>query len=216
MKHSFWAERWHGGQIGFHLEEVNSNLPRYWSDLGLGAGCVLVPLCGKSHDLDWLAEQGHRVRGVEFVDAAVAAFFDERGLVPAVERRSGTPIYHATPIELAVGDFFAIDPSVFEPCDAVYDRAALVAIAPDERRRYVEKLHRLTAPGARLMLVNFVHDVGSGPPFSIPDTELLPLCEGLFRIEKRAERDVLQAEPRFRERGATFMLEQVWLGTRVD
>ena len=42
------------------------------SALGLAKGAaVLVPLCGKSLDLVWLAEQGHAVIGVELAEAFV-------------------------------------------------------------------------------------------------------------------------------------------------
>jgi thiopurine S-methyltransferase len=41
---------------------------------------VLVPLCGKSHRLLWLAHQGHAVVGVELSEKAVQDFFSEASL----------------------------------------------------------------------------------------------------------------------------------------
>ena len=74
MHEAFWQDRWARSQIGFHQEKVNGYLRRHWSALGLPAqATVLVPLCGKSLDLAWLAEQGHAVIGVELAERAVLA-----------------------------------------------------------------------------------------------------------------------------------------------
>ena len=62
MDEQFWQARWAENQIGFHQRETNPYLERYWLRLQLPAGCkVLVPLCGKTLDMLWLAGQGHRV-----------------------------------------------------------------------------------------------------------------------------------------------------------
>ena len=63
MKPEFWKERWVRGEIGFHQAEVEPGLVTHLG--GLAPTRVLVPLCGKSLDLAWLATQGHQVVGVE-------------------------------------------------------------------------------------------------------------------------------------------------------
>lgn len=69
MQADFWQARWQRNEIGFHLSEVNPYLLRHWPTLGLSADSrVLVPLCGKSLDLSWLAGQGHAVLGVELAE----------------------------------------------------------------------------------------------------------------------------------------------------
>ena len=213
MERSFWSARWEGGRIGFHLEDVNPNLEQHWPGLTNGdVGRVLVPLCGKSNDLQWLAERGHLVEGVEFIPEAVESFFSERGLSPERGTVGSLPSFAKDGLRLIVGDFFQLSSDALPSCAWVYDRAALVAISPDRRREYLEQVHRLTQPGAGLMLVNFVHDIGSGPPFSIPSEELLRLADSLFELELQAERDIL--DERFASRGATSLVEQVWYGRR--
>ncbi|MGD8547546.1 MAG: thiopurine S-methyltransferase, partial [Thiohalophilus sp.] len=72
MEPDFWHERWENNLIGFHSNEVNPYLRTHWSKLSLEpAARVLVPLCGKSLDLIWLAEQGYQVVGVELSPIAV-------------------------------------------------------------------------------------------------------------------------------------------------
>src|SRR6185503_16503780 len=63
MHREFWINRWNENQIGFHVKGVNPLLTRFWPS---ARGRVLVPLCGKSEDLRWLAERRHEVVGVEF------------------------------------------------------------------------------------------------------------------------------------------------------
>ncbi|KAM7294403.1 thiopurine S-methyltransferase [Ixodes scapularis] len=41
---------------------------------------VFVPLCGKAVELKWFYDKGHRVVGVEVVEAPVREFFDENAL----------------------------------------------------------------------------------------------------------------------------------------
>lgn len=52
MKKDFWLERWERKEIGFHQDEVNAHLRKYWQELHLVTDSkVFVPLCGKSSDM---------------------------------------------------------------------------------------------------------------------------------------------------------------------
>ncbi len=83
MDPAFWQERWKNQDIGFHQPEFHALLQKYWSRLDLRPGSpVFVPLCGKSLDMVWLAQQGHRVIGAELSELAIDDFFAERGLDP--------------------------------------------------------------------------------------------------------------------------------------
>jgi thiopurine S-methyltransferase len=93
MDAAFWQARWDTGQIGFHEGRPNRYLTEFVDTLGEGRR-VLVPLCGKTVDLAYLAERGHQVVGVELVEAAVIGFFAERELTRpsrTVARPGGTP-----------------------------------------------------------------------------------------------------------------------------
>ena len=74
-----WRQRWQEGRIGFHLEETHPALLKYWPTLGVPSGAkVLVPLCGKSLDMRWLADQGHPVLGIELAPEAIEQFLAQR------------------------------------------------------------------------------------------------------------------------------------------
>jgi len=110
MQPEFWHKKWESNQIGFHQPEVNPYLQRHWPDLAIPAQArVLVPLCGKSLDLLWLAGRGHRVLGVELSEKAVEDFFREQQLQPQVSEQGDFKVYRADAIELWCGDFFFAD-----------------------------------------------------------------------------------------------------------
>lgn len=90
MQADFWHARWANNQIGFHLDEINPYLMRHLSRLRLQAGeRILVPLCGKTLDLAWLAAQGLEVLGVELSEKAVSDFFEEHDLRPEIDQLGG-------------------------------------------------------------------------------------------------------------------------------
>ena len=109
MDTDFWLERWRQGQTGFHMKKTTPLLAKYWPALGVPRGSrVLVPLCGKSLDMIWLAGQGHRVMGVELSSLAVEQFFAENQLTPKVSAAPAGTLYSAGDIEILCGDIFAL------------------------------------------------------------------------------------------------------------
>lgn len=220
MEQSFWRERWDDGRIGFHEAEGSALLREHWPALlkrlrsrGVDTHSrVLVPLCGKTNDLTWLRQIGHEVVGVEFVESAAVAYFSELGLSPRRLERGGAVCYEHGGVAIWVADFLELTPEHVGKFDLVYDRAALVALAPDQRQRYIERLTLLSNPGAGLFLISFEHDFDGGPPFSAAG--VADWMAPAFDLERRVARDVLEAEPRFKERGASYMIEIAWFGTR--
>lgn len=133
-------------QIGFHLEDVNPLLIRFWSDLApKRSQKVLVPLCGKSEDLIWLANQHDSVQGVELSQIAVRSFFAEHFYTPTVTRLNAQhELYQFDELTLFTGDFFT---APVESVDLVYDRAALVALPEEMRAEYAQRVLQLLKPG---------------------------------------------------------------------
>ena len=75
MKTDFWKEKWKAGEIGFHRDAYNPNLLKWWHRVEAEKhDVVLVPLCGKTLDLRWLAGGNHAVIGAEVSSVAVNAF----------------------------------------------------------------------------------------------------------------------------------------------
>ncbi len=213
MQREFWLERWQLNQIGFHSEDINPYLPRFWPDFKLAADSrVLVPLCGKSKDMLWLKNQGHAVAGVELSPLAVEAFFAENRL--KVNKTSQAPftVSQAEAIRLYCGDFFDLRPAQLDGIDAVFDRAALVALPPALRKNYVNQLRSLLKPGVKILLVAFDYDQDEmpGPPFCVPAQEIEALYGEWCAVTLLCTQDITAQEPKFRERGLSSLREQVY------
>lgn len=217
MEPEFWLQRWRRGEIGFHLDQPNPRLVAHWSALALPAAArVLVPLCGKSRDLAWLAERGHHVIGVELSSIAVTDFFREQLApshpLPGPSRWGNFDRYRTGNLEILCGDCFDLERSLVGPLGAVYDRAALVALPEPLRQRYVRLLTELLPSGAQMLLVTFDYPQAemAGPPFSVGPNAVQALYGAHFAIELLASADILDAEPRFRQRGLRRLHEHVF------
>ena len=174
MEESFWQERWRESRIGFHEGEANSLLSRHFETLTLAKGStVLVPLCGKSFDLEWIAAAGHQVIGVEFNQGAVEEVFQRNDLTPEIVRINGLTRFSAAALTLYVGDFFDLTADLLPPIHAIYDRAALVALPKQMRAQYARHLVSVTG-GAPQLLISFDYpqETMQGPPFSVPEAEV--------------------------------------------
>ncbi|MEN4828713.1 thiopurine S-methyltransferase [Pseudomonas sp. P39-UII1] len=212
MEPAFWHRKWADNQIGFHQAEASPYLQRYWPALGLAVGSrVLVPLCGKSLDLAWLAGQGHRVLGVELSRRAVEDFFLEHGLAAQVSQHGAFEVWRSGDVELWCGDVFALQAEDVADCAGLYDRAALIALPAPMRERYKAMLTTLMPVGGKGMLVTLDYDQAllAGPPFSVGDAEVSQGFAG-WRIEALEANELIDESPKFQQAGITSLLERVY------
>ncbi|MDZ7789880.1 MAG: thiopurine S-methyltransferase [Xanthomonadales bacterium] len=215
MESNFWHERWQRGEIGFHRSDIHWALERHWAAIAQGrSGAVLVPLCGKSLDMRWLARRGHQVVGIELSGQAVQAFYEEWGKQPTSLQAGRLERWQADGVVLYEGDFFDYRPEA--PFELFYDRAALVALPPNMRTDYLDHLRSLLASRAQGLLVTFEYDPSQmdGPPFSVPEAELHAHPGLAFELIER--RDTLGGHPRFAERGLTALHECAWRVGIID
>ncbi|WP_110950814.1 thiopurine S-methyltransferase [Pseudomonas bohemica] len=213
MEPRFWHERWAINQIGFNQSEVNPYLVKLWPELAVKPReRVFVPLCGKTIDMRWLLLQGLHVVGAELSEIAVAAWFSEGGLTPEIEERGPFKVYRHGECEIWCGDFFALKARDIGECTAFYDRAAMIAMPAEMRWRYVEQLNRLMAEDSRGLLITLDYDQSqvAGPPFSVDEDEVLQLLSPQWRLNSVGEWDVLEKSAKFKQAGATRLMEYAY------
>ena len=216
MQKDYWLERWERGDTGFQQDEINPYLRQYWPELNPARGGeVFVPLCGKSRDMRWLREQGHSVLGVELSAVAVQAFFDENDYIPHRVPHEKFDAWEADGIRILHGDFFALVSNDLRNVAAVYDRASLIALPPEMRERYASHMLDVLPPSTPILLVtlDYPHLEMSGPPFPVFPDEVAALYGKNKEIRLLAQMDVLDQNPRFRERGLTRLRESIFLLT---
>lgn len=210
MEAEFWHSKWATNVIGFHLDETNAALINYWHHVQpKREDKVLVPLCGKSLDLDWLAQKHDSVIGIELSDIAVKAFFAEQLYTPLVTQLSNHHVmYEFDELTLYSGDFFT---APLEPVELVYDRAALVALPESMRQEYVEKVLSNLKPGGRMLLVTLDYDQQelAGPPFSVPAVDVNALFSEC-KVTHLYRDDADESHPRIKK-GLSRFAEEVWL-----
>ena len=205
-----WLDRWENGRTGWHEADGNAGLRAHWPKC---SGRVLVPLCGKTPDILWLAERGHEVVGVELSEIAIREFFAEQALDFEIERSGDLDRYSATglPVTIYCGDYFTFESA---PFDGLYDRGALVAVDPVIRQKYVDFTRALLKPDACSLIVTLEYDqdIVQGPPFSVQAEELSTYWSDLERVSEQDDIDT--CPPKFLTAGLTDIKEVVWRSAR--
>lgn len=192
MDPKFWHSRWQAGQIGFHEGRVNRMLAAHIGALNLADGARLfLPLCGKAFDIHWLLSEGYRVAGIELSEIAVRELFNEMGVTPEVSQAGPLKLFAGQGADIFVGDIFALTADILGPVDAIYDRAALVALPEDIRGQYAAHVARITGTAPQL-LVTFQYDqtLMDGPPFSLTEAEVRTHYGVAYQISVLADEDV--------------------------
>lgn len=192
MDPEFWHSRWQAGQIGFHEGRVNRMLDAHIGALDLSPGARLfLPLCGKAFDIHWLRTQGFRVAGIELSEIAVRELFNEMGLAPDIAQVGTLKRYAAAGVDIFVGDIFALTADILGPVDAVYDRAALVALPDGIRGPYAAHVADITGTAPQL-LITFEYDqtLMDGPPFSLSEAAVRDYYGPKYAISVLSEKDV--------------------------
>jgi thiopurine S-methyltransferase len=174
MEHAFWHHRWQTNQIGFHEPDVNQLLVKHLGKLALPTGArVFVPLCGKTRDIGWLLSQGLRVVGAELSPLAVQQLFADLELQPVTSSTGALQLSRAAGLDVFVGDIFTLSADQLGVVDAVYDRAALVALPPELRQQYARHIRAISHSAPQLVITfDYDQQIMPGPPFSISDAEL--------------------------------------------
>ena len=186
MEPDFWHQKWKSGEIGFHYDAVHPMLERHIAGLGLSAGArVFLPLCGKTGDIDWLLGAGFRVAGAELSADAVGQLFERLGVVPEVSDVGPLKLFQGPQIDVFVGDIFEVTSQALGPVEAVYDRAAMVALPAEMRGRYAAHLAEITDKAPQLLITfNYDETTVSGPPFSVREAEIARHYDGRLAVSQ--------------------------------
>ncbi len=208
MEAGFWHQKWERGDIGFHQSAVNPFLASHIQQLALPAeGRVFLPLCGKTLDMAWLLANGYRVAGAELSEMAIRELFQTLNVAPTISEEGRLIRYSGPGIDVFVGDFFALSGEQLGAVDAIYDRAALVALPHEMRKQYAAHLMKISHVAPQL-LISYEYDQSriDGPPFSVTGGEIQQHYSGVYHIHELARQDVAGGM-----KGRTPASEACWL-----
>ncbi len=180
-----------------YQRDVIEQLPWYWPALdadldaalarhGVASGRMLDIGTGPGTQAIALAERGFTVTGAD-VSAAAVAYATRKAAEKGVR------------VTFVQDDVLASRLS--GPFDADFDRGCFHVLAPEQRARYVETVHRLLAPSGWLFLKTFSHlqPGDQGPHRFTPADLRAPFEHGPHRFEVVGIHDTIfegQLEPR--------------------
>jgi thiopurine S-methyltransferase len=215
MDQQFWLEKWQKNDIGFHRNEPNYFLAKYFNELGLPINSnVLVPLCGKSLDMLWLADNDCKVIGCELSSLASLQFYRENYLDYELIEDDRFSKYSGDDISILCGDFFLVKQGDLGVVDFCYDRAALVALPAAILVRYAHHLAGLLPSGAKYLLEIKTYHCNSeiGPPFSISSEEVFSLFGDNFLIEfLESQPEAIRPDSTISQHGASELTNSAYL-----
>ena len=175
METSFWLQKWQQNEIAFHEHVANPALVKHVNKLALKKDSrVFLPLCGKTLDIAWLLSKDYRIVGAELSQTAIKQLFIGLSVKPNISKIGELNHYSAKNIDIFVGDVFNLSQKILGDVDAVYDRAALIALPPETRHRYTQHLMKITNKAPQLLLsVEYNQKLMAGPPFSVSNDEVI-------------------------------------------
>ncbi|MBL4774763.1 MAG: methyltransferase domain-containing protein [Mariprofundus sp.] len=111
---------------------------------------VLIPGCGRGHEVVALAKQDFDVTGIDIAPTAIACLKQTL----ASEKVKATAL---------LNDLFTYQPE--QSFDVVYEQTCLCAIDPEQRAAYVQQLRIWLRPGGTLLLSMMQTGETGGPPY---------------------------------------------------
>ena len=137
---------WDGHPLAKSLQDLVEG------DGALGPGAALDLGCGTGDSSIYLAKNGWRVTGVDFVARAV-----DKARAKAEANKVAVNFVRADVTRLSsegIGSTFGL----------IVDNGCLHGMSPDDRDAYVREVTAVAAPGARLLLCEFIQGGSFGVP----------------------------------------------------
>ena len=186
MRHSHeWESRYREGRTGWDRGSANPALLQ-WLDTGELNPCrILIPGCGRGHEIIELARRGFDVTGVDFAPSAIGHLnqaLATEGLSASICRAN------------------VLDYTPDKPFDAIYEQTCMCALPPEVWPDYARRLHGWLKPNGSLFALFMQTVEEGGPPYHCglldmrhllsddrwqwPQTEplFIPHHEGLFEL----------------------------------
>lgn len=182
----YWEDVWRNEDLGFHQPQVNRHLQRFWQRLQLvPTSRVFVPLCGKSLDMDWLLSEGHEVIGADIVEKAQEEYLVTHDEPVRYTEENKLKLAWQGRMLFVAGDIMHLEPDMLRSVDAVYDRAALIALPRAARQNYALFLAHCLKPGAKMLLITRqAPEEQLAPPFNVSAAEVEELYAPNFMLER--------------------------------
>lgn len=206
---------WKRDDIQFHQSTFSPLLEQYLPKLNLSAGdSILVPLCGKSLDMDFLTDSGYHVVGIELSKIAIQAYFDARNVTPKREKKDKFIRWWHKDTEIWCGDIFNLTSDDIGHVNTLYDCTSLTALPFETRPRYVQHFYeRLAQPSQIILITTESADTRQNNSSATIDSEVQSLYEKYYQIELLHGKNSIRQDPEHPGGADRPMEEKVYLLT---
>lgn len=154
MSNKLWRSMWKNDETAFHQFAVNPLLARFLPQLRLAPSSrILVPLCGKSLDMNYLADKGYHVVGIELSSIAIKAYFDALEVNPSRQRVGSFTRWRHGKTEIWGGDIFDLTTKDLQQDSMLYDCASLTAFPAEQRPEYIRHFYERMPERSQIVLV---------------------------------------------------------------
>lgn len=144
----FWEQRYREGTTPWDRQAPSPALCAWIADGTLTEGRILVPGCGRGHEVVELARHGFEVTGIDIAPSAVRDARQALGTLPAAVLEANILEWQA--------------PATF---DAVYEQTCLCTLPPKLWPGYEAQLHKWLRPGGMLLAAFVQTGQEGGPPY---------------------------------------------------
>ena len=165
-----WQKHYAEDDLRWDLGQVAPPFVRLWEEGKLGQGRVIIPGCGRGHEVLFLAGNGFQVTGLDYAPGAVELL--SRSLQ---EKGVQADILHQ--------DFFELGDNHISRYDLMLEQAFFCAIHPSRRSAYVETAARIIKKGGLLAGLFYETNEKGGPPFNTTPADILEHFSDEFDIE---------------------------------
>ncbi len=213
MDLSYWKKRWQEGNIGWHNEKVDNDLQTFVKNERPSLSSpVLIPLCGKTLDIDWLAQQSFDVVGVDVSPLALKAVVARNSGAWSTQTHPKAVVHSHRRIQLWEADFFDWAQTAQATYCWVWDRAAFVAIDPSLRTHYLQAMAQLLRPDGFMLCKTFAYaqELSTAPPYSVTEAQMLALSAPWFTAKRIQSNTSFHESGTLARRGAPQVTTDVW------
>lgn len=149
MEKEFWQNRYETQETGWDINGFSTPLVKYIEQIENKKAKILIPGNGMSHDAMFAYSHGYEnVFVCDWVEKAKEEFFNRFPKFPENQ--------------FILGDFFKIEDSY----DYILEQTFFCALHPNNRLKYLQKVHELLHEGGCFAGVLFDHPFSQdGPPF---------------------------------------------------
>ncbi len=213
MEKEFWKEAWDEDRIGFHQSSYNPIMMKTFANIDLKNKNILIPLAGRSQDIDYFLEREANVYAVEIVEKAIVDYFKITQKSYENESYENYTLYKHKNLKFYSADFFNSPDFIDSEVDYVYDRASNIALPKQLRETYYKTIQKLSNKSTKYFILTYTHDGDKdfGPPFYVPEEEILRAYSDMsVELKSYTLKTTRDIQERFQESGITEMTRVLW------